>query len=504
MPRRMRQLVTRPWLDASGGPRLDLTRAPFRLLAIVNRMDLADLSRGSAGEGRFVFGVVGPNGEPLEFTVILEFHLPATTQADVDAWADAWHALGALPSDTEAFNAALEAITHRFARRDAAPTRPNGSAINQVRTNELALGVPWEMREFTLNASGRLVQTPPALVNETPALAQFINANTTALLDGTHQVPPTFEGQPFLGGSVFLNFRPGWGAPPVVLPEARFRFSVNTCNGCHEAETATSFVHVAPREPGKVAGLSRFLTGGEVPDLMTHGTRTFDELSVRAESLRARLCREPSSRPSVALLSPSTGETLSGASTVTASATNVTTVQFLVDGVPVAPPAPAPFSAPFDADSVQPGVHLLTAVGMTAAGTITSAPVRFVTAPSRVLPDFAARLTGVPVSALSDGVLAPAVTVCNQGTASGVATVELLLSEDPVVASPASGSGDVVVDGAELPLKAGECQALRLQGPLRLRSGVPPTALFVGVVVDGAKAVAETNEENNASGVRRL
>lgn len=37
---------------------LSLQRAPFRLLAIVNRIDLRDLSRGQAGEGRFVFGLV--------------------------------------------------------------------------------------------------------------------------------------------------------------------------------------------------------------------------------------------------------------------------------------------------------------------------------------------------------------------------------------------------------------------------------------------------------------
>ena len=36
----MQELVIDPWLEASGGNELDLTIAPFKLLAIVNRMDM--------------------------------------------------------------------------------------------------------------------------------------------------------------------------------------------------------------------------------------------------------------------------------------------------------------------------------------------------------------------------------------------------------------------------------------------------------------------------------
>src|SRR5215510_10759446 len=63
VPRRelMRPIITDPWLQASGGFRLDLTKAPFRLAAIVNRMDLRR-SEGEqvldAGEARFVFNAV--------------------------------------------------------------------------------------------------------------------------------------------------------------------------------------------------------------------------------------------------------------------------------------------------------------------------------------------------------------------------------------------------------------------------------------------------------------
>src|SRR5262249_26087593 len=53
----MQPFALDPWpRDASG--LLDLTRAPVRLLAIVDRVDLRDLGAGSAGEGRFVFGLL--------------------------------------------------------------------------------------------------------------------------------------------------------------------------------------------------------------------------------------------------------------------------------------------------------------------------------------------------------------------------------------------------------------------------------------------------------------
>ena len=60
----MQTQVIDPWVTASGGPGnpLDMSKAPFRLLAIVNRVDLRQnlvYGSGSAGEGRFVFGVMG-------------------------------------------------------------------------------------------------------------------------------------------------------------------------------------------------------------------------------------------------------------------------------------------------------------------------------------------------------------------------------------------------------------------------------------------------------------
>jgi len=85
----IRPLVINPWLVASGCPSgspivgagacpLDLKKAPFRLLAISNRVDLecANYTGPGDGEARFVFGVLGASGNPLRAAVIFEYKLP--------------------------------------------------------------------------------------------------------------------------------------------------------------------------------------------------------------------------------------------------------------------------------------------------------------------------------------------------------------------------------------------------------------------------------------------
>ena len=98
------------WPNNADGS-LDLTRAPLRLLALVNRLDLSKM--GNAGEVRFVFGVLDSTGNATSFTVT------------------------------------------RFAGKGVVPANINGSSISQVRTNEIALDSPWALRQFTLGSAGR-------------------------------------------------------------------------------------------------------------------------------------------------------------------------------------------------------------------------------------------------------------------------------------------------------------------------------------------------------------
>ncbi|HEX6245063.1 MAG TPA: LamG domain-containing protein, partial [Polyangiales bacterium] len=292
----MQQVVLDSWPRTEGGE-LDLERAPLRLLSIVNRIDSRNLSQGHAGEGRFVFGVLGPFGEPLEFTFIFEYRLPAQTTADVVNWANRWHALSALPFPSEEYNAALQAITDDFAGRDAEPGRPNGSALAQLRSNDFALVFQWELREFELSpTTGRLV---PATVKLTPdtrflqgssLVADYINANEASILLEQHVVPELFQGQPLIGGNSFNDLL-AWTAPGINNNEARHKFSLNTCNGCHSLDEAgTAFLHIFPRSPGEVSQISPFMAGTVVPDAVTREPRTLNDLARRNRDMTQLVC----------------------------------------------------------------------------------------------------------------------------------------------------------------------------------------------------------------------
>jgi hypothetical protein len=298
-------LIIDPWENAGllKGGLLDMKKAPFRLLAIVNRMDLRDAPAGygqpgNAGEARFVFGVLNldsPQAVP-QFTVIFEYGLVAENCEDVSAWADAFHALGSHGSFSFDYKADLQAITDQFTAIGAAPGKPNGSAINQIRSNEF-IQSPWELREFRLQ--GRtLVGTPVPLVQvtvaRTPAnshqkqqiVADFINNEEPAILAGTHDVPLVYQSTNFRGGASRHSLNFGWDGPGAACasinsPAARFLFSFNTCNGCHGDDTGTFFLHVEPRAAGVESNLSNFLTGtGTVVDICGIAN-TFDDIERR-------------------------------------------------------------------------------------------------------------------------------------------------------------------------------------------------------------------------------
>jgi hypothetical protein len=285
----MDSAVLTPWPRTAAG-KLDLARAPMRLLAIANRLDLRDLARGRGGEGRLVFGVLAANGAQLVFTLILEYQLPAQNEAEFRALAQALHALQDQPFPSEAYNAALEAWTARF----------DAGGLLRVRTNENDLGRDgrWEMREFQPAAKtaalvpAPLAQTPAAVFNGSDELARFILANQASIETELHDVPALWEGAPFEAGALINNLE-FWTAPGQITPELRHTFSINTCNGCHGGETGTSFFHVFPRQAGQPSQLSDFLTGVTRRDPATGEPRTYNELARRRQLLERVVCAAP-------------------------------------------------------------------------------------------------------------------------------------------------------------------------------------------------------------------
>jgi hypothetical protein len=306
--------IINPWLMASGGSSLDLGIAPFRLLAIVNRLDLRTGSShyggstGNAGELRFVFGLVKPGRvcQLLPMTVILEYGVPISGCLPVKSWAQQWVNLNSLALGSAAYNAALQAITDQVVLRNKAPGKPNGSALNQLRTNEIAIGNPWELRQFNLRSPIDFLHENP--VAQTPDVR--FNAfdpgwSGSTLLDTYIQttpigatVPLSFLGTPFLGGASPVtgnNLSYFWKTTTLDLDpthspnwnDNRHQFSLNTCNGCHAGETRTVFTHIDPTTSlGSPAALSGFLTGITVTDpAFGAPTRTFNDLARRQSDL---------------------------------------------------------------------------------------------------------------------------------------------------------------------------------------------------------------------------
>lgn len=319
--------VIRPWVATSNGVpiatvttanwktmSLNLSRAPFKLIAIVNRLDLhgnVGYGMSEAGEGRFVFEVLNPTCAPLsgQFTVIFEYGIPIHKCASLRSYASEWYNLKSHPVGSAAFNDALQDVTDVFATANAAPSRPNGSSLNQIRTNERAIGAPWELREFNIDsATHKLALTtvkqepaekyngssPITSAPDVAKLVTWINDNEADILLNKHVVTPNLTDStgtfPFLGGRA--HSEPGlWTGTGITNPEARHHFSFNTCSGCHQQETSTGFVHLSVEPFGTESTPSGFLSGTSVLDPDGSGiTHSFGDLEDRQEKLVDLMC----------------------------------------------------------------------------------------------------------------------------------------------------------------------------------------------------------------------
>lgn len=326
----IKALLLDPWPRIPGTDKLDLTKSPFRLLAITNRIDLRRV--GDAGEGRFVFCALDRTGKKTLFNVIFEYGIPLhvaageryeadsdelTAHERMDAvtdWAKKWHRLASIPYGAQ-YNAELQKITDAFSGANADPTKPNGSSLNQLRTNEIELGIrgaigpggfdpsklkPWELREFHLAPSGLLESatvalTPPVSKNNTQELADYINQNEAAILKEQHVLPLNLTGGVAPMPGAFGEPAVIWNGPGIKNPEARFKFALNTCNGCHFVESGLNqvptpgiaFLQVRPRDANQEAGLSTFMTGGQVPDPTDPTvTRSVNDVQRRIDDLK--------------------------------------------------------------------------------------------------------------------------------------------------------------------------------------------------------------------------
>jgi hypothetical protein len=331
-------LIYEAWQRASGGTvggdiKLAMNKAPFRLLAIANRFDLRNNRRfgeGVSGELRFVFSVLDLDnagddegtcrqypattslggGEEGVQLLILEYAVDLSGQAQID-WARRWADLTYTSPEEPAYRDELQALTEMVVRAGAGGSRPNGSALIRIRTNETADFNEWDLREFNISASTKfpvpvtVKQTPSVLLNGTDDLGRWMNANASnihAPPNDTYVVPDTFPtGQGyantnFLGSHGRLQSSNTFWSSSSGVPvdsETRHAFSLNTCSGCHSRETGGLFFHVHGRHRAEVSEISSFLSGVDnsgnpfcVTDpLLPNIARCFSELQRRADDL---------------------------------------------------------------------------------------------------------------------------------------------------------------------------------------------------------------------------
>lgn len=344
------------WPRTTAGT-LDLNRSPLRLLAILPRVDLRRTTGGGggygggasgdpidAGELRFIFGFVLPPGwsdagfgyggttvnlgngcRALPFTVIFEYGVPACDCFGVVNWASRWFQLRNLDPVTAAYKTQLAGLTERVVRANADPRKPNGSAINQIRTNEVALDRIWELREFQLTQQAfsllgetTTADTPADPFNNTVTVRNWMLGMVQPLLtSGNNFEDPVPLVPLFFGGGNFLGAHPQVPDPPfipAVTPPntfywtapnlanlsvnggmnaenwARHRVSRATCNSCHMRETNTQFLHVSSLTPAPAA-ISGFLSGiNNIADPAEAGgnpRRHFDDLLRREQDIKA-------------------------------------------------------------------------------------------------------------------------------------------------------------------------------------------------------------------------
>lgn len=256
------------------GRTLDLAVAPFRLIAVSNRVDLVDEGSGP-GEGRLVFAATQGSADddasaPLPLTVIFEFRL----EGDASSWASRWHQLAAHSEMDAGYIADLAQIVGDFATT---------TTLGQARVNDEWSNSKGLLREFHLESAGaqpRLIasglnRTPSHVLDGAPALTAFLNENRAAILDDSYELPTAL-----LADRVELGLP--WSLPGAD-PTAGPAFARGTCDGCHGSlqPTLAGGFHVSPFGRGSTK-LSRFL--------LDPANRTGDELARRATVMRRLAC----------------------------------------------------------------------------------------------------------------------------------------------------------------------------------------------------------------------
>jgi peptidoglycan/xylan/chitin deacetylase (PgdA/CDA1 family) len=148
--------------------------------------------------------------------------------------------------------------------------------------------------------------------------------------------------------------------------------------------------------------------------------RAFDSAG-NAEAVRSQLVRIDTTAPAVSLTAPADGASLSGATSLTADATDdmsLDRVEFLVDGQLVGTDTTGPYSLTWDSSSVSDGTHTVRARAVDSAGNATTSAAASVNVKNGVID------TTPPVTTISCGAAA-----CGSGYYNAAVSVTLAATD---------------------------------------------------------------------------
>ena len=236
-------------------PEGDLNHAPFRLLAVVFRPDLARDEK-SGGEVRLVFCGYDESGLPLDFYAIFEFGVWVAGPHELKAWTKEWARLSQSPTNAGAVRLLVE------------------KAISKSRSRRLRMNInvnengDWHFLQFDAKSDGTLVPaanltaSPQEALGCSQKLTKWIVARKKTYFKEAPPVALEF-GKDLAAQDLHYTDSLFW--TPLSLDDGlRARFAISTCNGCHSTETKAPFAHVGKRAVGSDPELSGFLKGGNL------------------------------------------------------------------------------------------------------------------------------------------------------------------------------------------------------------------------------------------------
>lgn len=278
------------------------TNSQFHVLALVNRLDLAEWRNGAAhnAEIRIVYGLKQKTfNREKTLTVIVEFVLPPMTWTNFHDLAEQWRSMSGKPCEDRGFdNCLVKHLIPQFGQR---------RSFVRVRANFNLDPLPsWDMAQWIADSAGFRLTDLEDQVAEFPDEAGFrgiwdqlahvpeprrmpipetLTVPSRTYTHGMQPDPPSFGMWQLQG-----RCRP-------VDEKVRNILSLQQCTFCHAGETNTEFMHVENRSPlQNVAPLSKFLTGG-------NANATLEDLSggvafkaevryYRPKAQRSSLCTE--------------------------------------------------------------------------------------------------------------------------------------------------------------------------------------------------------------------